>query len=430
MGSISMANNGYGQYSVHPRNTKFLSEDNQPAEPVPSSSYGVQGGKVALQAGGTLLGAGGLGATAGWLTHQQELEASKKNPPATQPELPEILGLKGVPLTPAEIDVEWTNQKATALQTIRERVLQSGNVLAQESLFQDLDQVRLNNLEDVKLSLMKDLQQKALSEMNQQTLYTIYGVNSDAELKEKMKTIEPKAKQMRNFQEFSNLLNDMENANFGSDATALLNHSNNKKLLLDALQSGDYDTVMDTLKSLDQSIFTKGLGLAYAKEEINETLFNPSHISAEDLLAYQYKQADTNLTWEQAKITAQDEFNNNRMTVEKQFKSPAKVAEVEVKAQQVWEDAEAKIAKEIAEAEADFRAKRMPKVKPPTPKVNASMVEDSFLKELTKGGKTTKIAGGVGLGVLLLGAGLTAYSTYQDGQRKPPSKHPNFSMDS
>ena len=61
-------------------------------------------------------------------------------------------------------------------------------------------------------------------------------------------------------------------------------------------------------------------------------------------------------------------------------------------------------------------------------RVASELSEQSFFDELFKGGKTTKVAGGVALGALLLGAGLTAYSAYQDGQRKPPADKSNFSM--
>lgn len=425
MTSISATNFGYGQYPVHPRKIKPVSEENQPTEQASSSSYGVQGGKVALQAGGTLLGASFAGGTAGWLTHQQEREASKKSSSASQSETPEKIGFKEKVFTKAEIDDQWVNKKEEALREIEK------NILSEQGLFQDNDVWTAfegdtskipKTLEEAKPHLIGTLQKREIAEANKQSLKSSYGFVSDVEWTAKVNEVKPKVQQMKNFDVLNQFLNVPDQ--WADETRTLLTHDNNEKLLKDALATNDHTT----LKTVINNLAATGLDaedLSSAKMELLGLNTLPV-VTQEELLAYHYKQADTNLTWEQAKIKAQATFDQNKQRIEAEFKTPAKVAEVEKKAKQLWNDAQENIKKEIAKAEATFRASKAPKVKPPT--VN-TLVEESFFKEVTKGGKTTKVAGGVALGALLLGAGLTAYSAYQDGHRKLPTKYPNLSAE-
>ena len=62
-------------------------------------------------------------------------------------------------------------------------------------------------------------------------------------------------------------------------------------------------------------------------------------------------------------------------------------------------------------------------------KLSTDMPDKSFWKDLINGGNTTRWALAAGVAGLIAGTGYIAYSAYQDGQRKPPAKYPNFSMD-
>jgi hypothetical protein len=438
MSSISMGTNGYGQYPVNPRKTKPVSEENQPDEQAPSSSYGVQGGKVALQVCGTLLGASGVGATAGWLTHQQEIEASKKNPPTNQPEPLEIPGSKAKTLTPAEIETAWERAKIGGYQNIQLNVFREVGAMDGDNWNDDMggSQAKADAIQAIpkefkdaeKLLTKKAKQQLINSEaevVQKQILKSAFGVPSDAEWTAKVNEVKPKIQQMKNFRLVAKNLDNPDN--WLLDDYDLVQHNNNKQLLKDALATNDLDKVHHAIAKLD----TNGLDaeiVKNAKWTIQNWVDDSTtfHVSDTDILAY-HNHTTGKKSWQQAKQQAEQTFDSKRRTIEAMFGQPAKAVEIETKAKQLWYDAEAKIAKELADAEVAFRASKVaPKLK--TPNMD-TLVETKFLDELFKGGTTTKVAGGLALATLLIGTGLTAYSAYQDGQRKPPAKYPNFTAE-
>ena len=73
---MSIPNNGYGQYPVSPRKTKPVSEESQSAEQVPSSSGGIQVGKVAIQACGAVIGSGIGTLGVGYFAFQDSMRAN------------------------------------------------------------------------------------------------------------------------------------------------------------------------------------------------------------------------------------------------------------------------------------------------------------------------------------------------------------------
>ena len=202
-----------------------------------------------------------------------------------------------------------------------------------------------------------------------------------------------------------------------------------QKLLKDALATNDLNKVHHAIATLD----TNGLDakiVENAKWTIQSLVDDSAtfHVSDTDILAYHNHTAGA-MSWQKAQETAEQTFDSNRRTIEAKFAQPAKAVEIEATAKQLWEEALAKIDTKIADADAEaaFKAsKAAPKLK--TPNMD-TLVETKFLDELFKGGKTTKVAGGLALATLLIGTGLTAYSAYQDGHRKLPTKYPNFTAE-
>jgi hypothetical protein len=146
------------------------------------------------------------------------------------------------------------------------------------------------------------------------------------------------------------------------------------------------------------------LGLGVASEHI-DTLYEKSKTN--------FSKAVSNL--KPNTITKSEQTLVKRILEHHHVQTPQGKQVVKAQAQAIWDAAEKEIAQKLNEAEQAFKNKHVPT--PPKAPAKTAQLAGSFLDELPKGGATSKVAGIVGLGTLLLGAGLTAYSAYQDGNK-------------